>query len=322
MIIKRADLAAGFQPTPTEDLFFHAGKTIKDLSFTNLYLGDTAAWPGTDIANIDKSLAAAMTDAGLNDVMSQYFGNAPITAAFKPSRILPGAPTPSFSHGDVVALVKALVKGGALAGFDFSSTVFNFILPNGTTLTTDLKKTHIQAGRVRSAAKLPAKSVTRRAFRAQALRAFAPFASGADSSLSGLGGYHGSVHVTKPKATIYYAISVYSDGANGIVAFDQPWKNIVATSYHELQEVRTDPDVEDALKARSLKKATRLLGWVSASGNEVGDFPMSEAGANLAEVMQEVPLADGSGTVPVQLMYSNRVHGPEGAEVAGQQKAA
>lgn len=120
----------------------------------------------------------------------------------------------------------------------------------------------------------------------------------------------------------YYAISVYSEGKNGVVGFDQVWKNIVATSYHELQEVRTDPDVEDALKARSLRKAMQLLGWVSASGNEVGDFPVSEAGPDLAEVMKEVPLADGSGTVPVQFMYSNRVHGPGGATASGQQRAA
>jgi hypothetical protein len=324
MIVKRNALAAGFQPTPAEDLIYHGGKTIKDLTFTNLYIGDTAAWPLTDIASIDKSLAAAMGDAGLNAVMSQYFGNAPITATFKPSRVLRGTPTPSFSHGDVVALVKALVKGGELAGFDFGSTVFNLILPKGTTLTTDLKKTHAQTSGARREPALgaQARNVVRRAFTARAGRALGALAETTDSSLAGLGGYHGSVHVTKPKATIYYAISVYSEGVNGIVAFDQPWKNIVATSYHELQEVRTDPDVEDSLKQRSLRKATRLLGWVSASGNEVGDFPMSEAGADLAEVMQEVPLADGSGTVPLQFMYSNRVHGPEGAVSLAQKQAA
>ena len=39
---------------------------------------------------------------------------------------------------------------------------------------------------------------------------------------------------------------------------------------------------------------------------------MSEAGGNLDLVMREVPLADGSGTVPIQLMWSNAVGGPEG----------
>ena len=32
----------------------------------------------------------------------------------------------------------------------------------------------------------------------------------------------------------------------------------------------------------------------------------------LKKVMKEVPLADGSGTVPIQLMWSNAVSGPEG----------
>jgi hypothetical protein len=26
--------------------------------------------------------------------------------------------------------------------------------------------------------------------------------------------------------------------------FDQPWKNVLATFYHELNEARTDPDVD------------------------------------------------------------------------------
>ena len=39
---------------------------------------------------------------------------------------------------------------------------------------------------------------------------------------------------------------------------------------------------------------------------------MAEAGGRLDLVMQEVQLADGSGTVPIQLMWSNAVGGPEG----------
>ena len=41
-------------------------------------------------------------------------------------------------------------------------------------------------------------------------------------------------------------------------------------------------------------------------------MPMDEAGAHLERVMKEVPLSDGSGRVPVQLMWSNAVSGPEG----------
>ena len=39
---------------------------------------------------------------------------------------------------------------------------------------------------------------------------------------------------------------------------------------------------------------------------------MEEAGAHLGTVMSEVPLANGKGTVPIQLMWSNAVGGPEG----------
>ena len=119
-------------------------------------------------------------------------------------------------------------------------------------------------------------------------------ADGSVTSEKGLGGYHGSVNGH------YYAVAVYSEGTNGIVAFDEPWKNVCATLYHELQEVRTDPDVEDAARTGDEHK----LGWYSPRGGEIGDIPI--ATEPLHEVMREVPLADGSGTVPVQLMWSNR----------------
>jgi hypothetical protein len=125
---------------------------------------------------------------------------------------------------------------------------------------------------------------------------------GVASSEHGLGGFHGSVHV-RPGERVYYAVAVYSAGSNGIVEFSEPWKNVCATVYHELQEIRTDPDVEDAIRAGSSPTAQRFLGWYSPHGGEIGD---------MAIVMEEVPLADGSGTVPVQLMWSNAVGGPEG----------
>jgi hypothetical protein len=118
------------------------------------------------------------------------------------------------------------------------------------------------------------------------------------TSEHGLGGYHGSVDGH------YYAVSVYSEGTNGIVAFDAPWKNVCATLYHELQEARTDPDVEDAIRTGESK----YLGWYSPRGGEIGDIPI--ATSPLHDVMREVPLADGSGTVPVQLMWSNKDEAP------------
>jgi hypothetical protein len=111
--------------------------------------------------------------------------------------------------------------------------------------------------------------------------------------------------------TLYYAVGVYSeqraDGtANGIPVFDLPWKNVVATFYHELNEARTDPDVQQVIAGGR----SSLLGWTSRRGEECGDFPVFEANP-LSLVFQEVPLTKG-GTAPVQFQYSNYVHGPEG----------
>jgi len=138
-----------------------------------------------------------------------------------------------------------------------------------------------------------------------------------EDSTQGLGGYHGSIHVGSGASDqiIYYAIGVYSetlpDGTvNGIPVFDQAWKNVVATFYHELNEARTDPDVEDAIRAGNDPAATKFLGWTSKQGEECGDFPVFEANP-LSQVFQEVKLTDGSGTVPVQFEYSDAVHGPE-----------
>jgi hypothetical protein len=134
--------------------------------------------------------------------------------------------------------------------------------------------------------------------------------NGVDSE-HGLGGYHGSVHAKH--GTIYYAVAVYSEGTNGIAVFPEGWKNTCAVFYHELCEARTDPDVEDAIRAGTSPNATDFLGWYSPRGGEIGDIPLEEAGANLSSVVKEVKLASGGKTVPVQLMWSNAVTGPEGA---------
>jgi hypothetical protein len=133
--------------------------------------------------------------------------------------------------------------------------------------------------------------------------------NGVDSK-HGLGGYHGSIHTKH--GTIYYAVGAYSEGTNGIGVFPEGWKNTCAVFYHELCEARTDPDVEDAIRAGNSPHAEDFLGWYSPRGGEIGDIPLEEAGANLTSVMKEVKLARGGKMVPVQLMWSNAVAGPEG----------
>ena len=134
---------------------------------------------------------------------------------------------------------------------------------------------------------------------------------GLDSQKNFLGGYHGSLNYQGPngKATVYYTVDVYSDKSdnNGIPVFDQSWQNVVATAYHELNEVRTDPDVEQYTTANP-----NLLGWVSnKEGAEVGDYPISGDNAPYQLAYWYEPLVNGQGYVPIQLLYSNAVHGPE-----------
>lgn len=123
-----------------------------------------------------------------------------------------------------------------LAGLDLRSTLVNLLLPPGTILTTDASTSSefVRTARVRDESVMPHDDEA--------------------SSLNGLGGYHGSVHVGGDAgASIYYAVGVYSealpDGSqNGIPVFNENWKNVVATFYHELNEARTDPDVEDTIR--------------------------------------------------------------------------
>jgi hypothetical protein len=289
-------IAPGEKPTPAHDLHFHGGKTIPNMRFINYYVG-ADGWPASDITNIDNKLAAAMTDANLNNVMEQYFPGS-ITSTFDGSEKLAGPAPATVSQGDIESLVASMAAQGKFRGRDLSSTVFNFMLPPGTILNDNAGPTGSLSHNVTAAKKSPI-----------------PADDEADS-LNGLGGYHGSIH-TNDGNTVYYAVGVYSekraDGTeNGIPVFDQPWKNVVATFYHELNEARTDSDVEDAIRAGNDPNAVKFLGWTSKQGEECGDFPVFESVNDLSKVFQETPLTAGGGTVPVQFLYSDDAHGPEG----------
>ncbi|HTE87155.1 MAG TPA: hypothetical protein VK821_20785 [Dehalococcoidia bacterium] len=297
-------IAPGLPKTPAHNLIFHHGKTIPSLAFTNFYVGGTPSWNPADVQAIDAALDGAMSDIDLNNVLMQYFHNQAITSKFSPSQILPGPPPSVVSQGDAESLVADLAQQGRFSGFDLGSTVFNFLLPRGTVLNADPAPTQ----------------ASHPLFSAESVRENpALIDHDGEDSRHGLGGYHGSVHIPRPSGgrdTIYYAVGVFSerrpDGStNGIPVFDQPWKNVVATFYHELSEARTDADVEDAIRAGNDPSAAGFLGWMSREGEECGDFPVFEA-RPLGQVFQEVKLTNSTATVPVQFQYSNAVSGPEG----------
>ena len=283
---------AGSGPRPSLNLHFFGGKTIADLVFVNHYLGGAGAWASADTASIDAALAKAMTDNDLQSVLQQYYGPA-ISSRMLPSALLPG-PAPAIIYKDQVeALVAGIHGSGALGDADLGRTVVNIMLPRGVILVDGF-----------SPGFQPPPGTE--AEHQRRLRAVVKVGREDADSRHGLGGYHGSARVPAgvTSTVVYYAVGVYSEAGNGVPVFDQPWKNVAATFYHELNEARTDPDVEDAIRTGDRSR----LGWYCAGGGEIGDLPVT--GADLALVFTEIELADGSGAVPVQLMWSNKDDGP------------
>jgi hypothetical protein len=286
-------IAAGFPPQPSLNMTFFGGKTIADLVFVNHYLGGEDVWDATDIASIDAALAKAMSDSRLQSVIAQYY-QVDISSRMLPSVLLPDPAPATIFKDQVEALAAQIFSDGGLGDADPGSTVVNIMLPRGVVLSDGFSPGfQPEAGteaeherRVAAVLKLDDDQ-------------------DADSK-HGLGGYHGSTRVDG--TVVYYAVGVYSERGNGIPAFGQSWKSVVATFYHELNEARTDPDVEDANRTGDMSK----VGWYANvdNGGEIGDIPMNEAGAHLSLVFKEIELADGSGTVPVQLMWSNKDFGP------------
>jgi hypothetical protein len=267
-----AQIAPGFKAKRALNLRAGKGRTLNDLQFVNVYLGH---WAAADMSSIDTALSGAMTDPNLNHVIQQYF-KVPLTTHFLGSSqrgdtsLTAGR---TYNRDDV----HATLAGLDLSRYDLTKTLVCLYLPAGVILDT-----HSASG-------------------------VGDDKDSKDSSLEGLGGYHGSADVAGKE--VLFAVAVYSAShahkINGIPFWPDPWKNIVATMYHELNEARTDPDVEKSMRLNNDK----LLGWYSPKGGEIGDIPMSEAGAHLELVMMEVPLVAG-GTAPVQLMWSNEVGGP------------
>lgn len=251
-------IAYGFTPVTTLNLRPGHGRTLPELQFKNYYLG---AWADSDMQQIDRALAGAMTDRNLNHVVQQYFAR-PIATQFLGSTMYRDrAPAAGrlFDRNAVYQVLDSL----DLSGIDTTNTVVCLYLPPGVILVTHT-----------------------------------PGAVGGEggfdvvaSSLAGLSGYHGSTEIDGRQ--VLFAISVYSQmlglRPNGAPFWPEPWKNITTTMYHELNEIRTDPDVEEAMR----RNDDSYLGWYSPPAGEIGDIPLSLAGPYLGLVMVEVSLVAG-----------------------------
>src|SRR5947209_12364 len=82
---RSSDLAAGFRPQPSWNLVDNGGATISQLTFINCYAGGAGEWSADDVKNIDAALSAAMSDAGLQSVVEQYFVGESVTSTMLPS---------------------------------------------------------------------------------------------------------------------------------------------------------------------------------------------------------------------------------------------
>lgn len=284
-----AENSAALPATPGEDLRYRGGKTIRDLTYINIYVGGPQAWAESDRKNIDWALNAAMIDPHLNHVLMQYFNDQPISANYRGSFLLNGYSPTRVTQSNMRQLVSSLDQMGSFSQLPAGSAAINFILPRGVVLEDP------SLGSVQPPSGSPIPSADE------------------GNSLKGLAGYHGSVKLGA--RTLYYSVAVYSERlpngqTNGVPVFEVPWKDICATLYHQLQEIRTDPDSDDAISSGN----QQYVGWASDRGEEISDLPVKadSADGQLDQVFREVPLANGSARVPVQLMYSNAVHGPEG----------
>ncbi|MEV6111228.1 hypothetical protein AB0L59_01620 [Streptomyces sp. NPDC052109] len=296
-------MSDGFRVLPKWDLVHFGGKTIADLVFVNRYVGGEGAWDRRDIQNIDAALAAAMSDSRLQSVIAQYYPSPITSRMLEPSRVVPGYVPPRFFKDDAEELASRLFLGGDLDESDPEQSVINLMLPRGVVLVDGFSPSF------RPPPGMEEENGRRR-------RALIKVDDDESDSTHGLGGYHGSVHVNRngQDVTVYYAVGVFSEGDNGIAVFDGAngaWQNVVATFYHELNEARTDPDVEDAIRLNDVSK----IGWYSPGGNgEIGDLPIKEVESaprpDIGRVFTTVPLEQGSGGVPIQLMWSNKAHAP------------
>jgi hypothetical protein len=233
-----------------------------------------------------------MSDANLQSVIAQYYDGEP-TSTMLPSGVHEMHLPATVFKENAEAIAKQLHDAGVLGDADPGQSVINIMLPEGIILSDDNAPGH--QAKPDDGDDAPARTGS----------AIKIDPDDAASSKEGLGGYHGSIHLAGNKPC-YYAVGVYSEGDNGIPAFAEPWKSVVATFYHELCEARTDAAVEDVNATGNGK----LLGWYSETGQgEIGDLPINEA-SDISLVFKEVALADGSGTVPVQLMWSNAADGP------------
>ena len=292
--IKKAPLpriAPGFEPSPKHNMKYYGGHTITDMLSVLIFVG-SQDWDEKEARLLEKNINLVMTDDILNNVVNQYFDK-PVTYTQFPIMDLSGPVPEKFTRHSIQDVLEDIYP--EIEGMDFKNTVFNLLLPPGVVLTSRGMPDGPQYS-----GEDPHAFIERHG------------AEGHEQVLTsedGLGGYHGSAIIDGN--VIYYTVCVYSektkDGVRrGMPYWEDSWKNVASVLYHELQEARTSPDIEESIRHDD----DSMLGWYNEKGGEVADYVMRLAGRHLGLGMREV-VVEPDSVSPIQLLWSNRVNGPE-----------
>src|SRR5438876_8212670 len=92
------------------------------------------------------------------------------------------------------------------------------------------------------------------------------------TSQNRLGAYHSSYHDPGTGKPVYYAVVVYSQGANGIDFNGNPQDNISIMTSFALAGAMTDPDLGDIALGATVQGT---LGWRDDSLGDIGDIALA-----------------------------------------------
>lgn len=270
------------------DLQFHGCPIIVDLSYQLIFVGSIWSKPflTAQADKLETALKAALQDTTLNSVFDQYLA---------PGQTGPATATPAGDRGivsmdwqacltrdDLHAVAQQLLTNGRLPRAGQENFALALILPPGTVLLDPRD---------------PVPSSTR-----------------------GLASIHGTFHLTDKgnPVQVHFCAAVWSDGSNGVSvpAFQDhpawlPWENTCAALYHELAELRTNQNIDDAPDDGGAPPAGRL-GWTVFHNNiwiELPDLPILWTD----ELPQKVfckGTVGGVENVPIQVLWSKRDMAP------------
>jgi hypothetical protein len=269
-------------------LTFHGCPIIVDLSYRLFFIGTNWSSPYLmqQADRLDTALRAALQDTALNTVFDSYLAPAqtgPVTAAPAGERGIVSIDWQScLSRDDLHKIAQTLLNEGRLPRTGLDDYALALILPPGTVLLD------------------PRDAV--------------------QTSTKGLASIHGTFHLTDHGApmAVHFCAAVWSDGSNGVAvpAFQDhpawlPWENTCAALYHEMAELRTNRNIDEAPESGGEPPPGRL-GWTVHYGGkwiEPPDLPILWAGELPQKVFCKGTVGGVDG-VPIQVMWAKDASEP------------